>query len=252
MTAPATQQALHQLVRPLRSRGWLGWIALGLGTAALLLGGWAWSVRLGWFSAPYWVLVAWALALVGLGGIAYLAWRNQRRLTPPCSGPQAGGARCLAAGKPDGTAGQLGVRHQWRAAPAGRSRPGRRNPRARSLGGGAHRSSGSSAAPGKRGFSPDWSPGLYLGGAGQRRGGCALVSPQGVGSHRCSCPAAGRAIPVDRGEPVRLHLEAMGRKAATLWLRSPGESWKPSVFGWIRSAGQRSLPLHSAVICSPG
>src|SRR4029079_11152503 len=37
----------------------------------------------GWLTVPYWVLVAWALALLGLAGIAYLAWRNQRRLTPP-------------------------------------------------------------------------------------------------------------------------------------------------------------------------
>src|SRR5688500_14082646 len=31
---------------------------------------------------------------------------------------------------------------------------------------------------------------------------------------------------VDRGQPVELHLDAMGRKVATLWLRSPGETWK--------------------------
>ncbi|HKG33183.1 MAG TPA: hypothetical protein VKB22_05590, partial [Gemmatimonadales bacterium] len=83
MTAPATQQELYHLVQPLRSRSWLAWIALGLGTAALLLGGSAWLVRLGWLTVPYWVLAAWGLALLGLAAIACLAWRNQRQLTPP-------------------------------------------------------------------------------------------------------------------------------------------------------------------------
>ena len=32
---------------------------------------------------------------------------------------------------------------------------------------------------------------------------------------------------VDRGQPVELHLEALGRKTAMLWLRAPGEAWKP-------------------------
>ncbi len=35
----------------------------------------------------------------------------------------------------------------------------------------------------------------------------------------------GRAL-VDRGQPAQLHLEALGRKAAILWLRAPGEAWK--------------------------
>ena len=46
---------------------------LGLGTVALLLGASAWSVRLGWFSAPYWVLLAWAWPCCGFGGHPYLA-----------------------------------------------------------------------------------------------------------------------------------------------------------------------------------
>jgi hypothetical protein len=32
---------------------------------------------------------------------------------------------------------------------------------------------------------------------------------------------------VDRGQPGELLVEARGRRVATLWLRSPGESWKP-------------------------
>ena len=73
MTAPATQGALQRLGRPLRSRNGAGWAALGLGAVAALLGAWAWSVQLGWFSAPYWVLIAWSMALLGLAVIIYLA-----------------------------------------------------------------------------------------------------------------------------------------------------------------------------------
>ena len=48
---------------------------------------------------------------------------------------------------------------------------------------------------------------------------------------------------VDRGQPVELHLEAMGRKTATLYLRSPGESWK--------SRGVRLDSLGRATITTP-
>ena len=41
----------------------------------------AWMVRLGWFDAPYWVLAAWAAALVALAGTAFIGWRSQRRLS---------------------------------------------------------------------------------------------------------------------------------------------------------------------------
>ena len=48
---------------------------------------------------------------------------------------------------------------------------------------------------------------------------------------------------VDRGQPVDLHLEAMGRKAATLWFRAPGEAWK----AW----GVRLDSLGRATISTP-
>jgi hypothetical protein len=48
---------------------------------------------------------------------------------------------------------------------------------------------------------------------------------------------------VDRGQPVRLHLEALGRKAATLWLRAPGETW--------RAQGVRLDSLGRATVSTP-
>jgi len=81
MTAIATREALSRLSRPLRLRAAAGWIALGLGAAALLLGAMAWAVRLHWLSAPYWVLVAWAVALGALAGAAWPAWRTVSRLS---------------------------------------------------------------------------------------------------------------------------------------------------------------------------
>src|SRR5918997_2752883 len=81
MTAVATHGALQRLAAPLRTWSGAGWIALGLGAASVLLGGWAWAVRLGWLSAPYWVLLAWSMALAALALVAWLAWRAHARLS---------------------------------------------------------------------------------------------------------------------------------------------------------------------------
>ncbi|HYF39658.1 MAG TPA: DUF4175 family protein, partial [Gemmatimonadales bacterium] len=48
---------------------------------------------------------------------------------------------------------------------------------------------------------------------------------------------------VDRGQPVELHLEALGRRAGTLWMRSPGEAWKPT--------GVRLDSLGKAIVSTP-
>src|ERR671916_361269 len=81
MTAVATHGALQRLAGPLRTWSGAGWFAFGLGPAAVLLGGWAWAVRLGWLSAPYWVLLAWIMALAALAVIAWLALRAHARLS---------------------------------------------------------------------------------------------------------------------------------------------------------------------------
>jgi hypothetical protein len=81
MTAVTTYGALQRLAGPLRAWNGAGWTALGLGAGAVLLGGWAWAVRLGWLSAPYWVLLAWIMALGAIVLVAWLAWRAHARLS---------------------------------------------------------------------------------------------------------------------------------------------------------------------------
>src|SRR5688572_13122418 len=72
----ATQRSLGRLARPLASGSRTGWAALAIGSALLLLGTAAWTARLGWFDAPYWVFVAWALALAALAALAFAAFRS--------------------------------------------------------------------------------------------------------------------------------------------------------------------------------
>jgi hypothetical protein len=81
MTAIATRAALTRLSRPLRLRAGAGWVAVALGAAGLLLGLMAWTVRLGVVATPWWVLVAWGLALLVLAGSAAAAWRGLHALS---------------------------------------------------------------------------------------------------------------------------------------------------------------------------
>jgi hypothetical protein len=77
MSPRATEAALQRLGAPLRLLAGAGWSALGLGAAVLSLGLAAWSVRLGWVDAPWWVLAAWVAALAILCGIGWIAWRDR-------------------------------------------------------------------------------------------------------------------------------------------------------------------------------
>src|SRR4051794_31744395 len=79
MTAPVTQGALRGISRPLQGRSRAAWCLLAIGVVALLLGGAAWLVRLGWLTVPYWVLAAWALAVLATVVLSYVGWHNQRR-----------------------------------------------------------------------------------------------------------------------------------------------------------------------------
>lgn len=242
MTAPATHSALQRLGRPLRARSHAGWAALALGTAALLLGGWAWTVRLGWFSAPYWVLVAWGTALVALLMVLFLAWRAQRRLSTlrlarrlEDSGAwRHGTLTSLLDTAAAGTSSTLldfadraqAVDVARRGAEAVRPIAG--PVRAVALGGLACLLLGAAA----------------FGSAGPRTGTAAALWHPGRAWAATVAPVQLRADSnqVDRGEEVNLHLEAMGRRIATLWLRSPGESW--------RARGVRLDSLGRATISS--
>ncbi|MGH7508775.1 MAG: hypothetical protein ACREMZ_04835 [Gemmatimonadales bacterium] len=227
MTAPATQGALQRLGRPLRTRNRAGWAALALGTVALLLGGWSWAVRLGWLNAPYWVLVAWGMALVGLAAVVYYAWRVQNSLSTAhlarrleeLGAWRRGTLTSLLDQAASGTSGELldladraqaeDVARRGAAAVVPIARPVRLT----SLAGLACLMIGaaafSSAGPVSGAAAALWYP---------RRAWAATWAPVQLRA---------ATDQVDRGQPVDLHLEAMGRRVATLWLRAPGEAWRP-------------------------
>ncbi len=226
MTAPATHRALQRLGRPLRGRNQAGLTALGLGTVALVLGLVAWTVRLGWLSVPYWVLLAWGLALLGLFAVGYIAWETQRRLsTTRLAGRleelgawRRGTLTALLDSSAAGTSGALlALADRAHAQEIERKGPAAVEPIARPvrlllttgaacllLGAAAFTSAGPMRGP----AAALWHP---------RRAWEATVAPVRLRA---------AAELVDRGQPVQFQLEAVGRKVATLWLRSPGETWK--------------------------
>jgi uncharacterized protein DUF4175 len=243
MTAPATHRALQRLGRPLRSRNRVGWAALAVGTVALLLGIVAWVVRLGWLTVPYWVLAAWAVALVGFAGVGFLGWERQRRLTTPrlarsleeLGAWRHGALTTLLDPTASGTSGallDLADRAQARDVEirgADAVGPIARPVQFLLLAGTACLFLGTlaftSAGPVRGVAAALWHP---------RRAWEATVAPVRL---RAATDL------VDRGQPVELHLEAMGRKVATLWLRSPGETWK--------ARGVRLDSLGRATVSTP-
>jgi hypothetical protein len=226
MTAPATYGALLQLARPLQSRSWAGWAALGVGSVALLLGAAAWSVRLGWFSAPYWVLVAWALALAALSAVIYvgsgthagLSVKRLARRLEDLGAWRRGTLTALLDGAASGTSvALLNLADRAHADDIARRGAAAVEPLARPvrlilLAGAISLLIGAltftSAGPVRGAAAALWHP---------RRAWEATVAPVRL---RAS------AALVDRGHPAVFHLEALGRRVATLWLRLPGESWK--------------------------
>lgn len=243
MSAAATRGALQRLARPLRLRSGAGWLAWALGTVAVLLGAWAWSVRLGWLSAPYWVLLAWPMALLGLGLVAYLAWSAQARLSTlrlaraleELGAWRRGTLTSLLDTAAAGTSGQLlELADRAQADDVVRRGAGAAEPLAKpvrlistlgfvALAGGV--AAFTSAGPVSGPAAALWHP---------HRAWEATVAPVRL--------RAGKDL-VDRGQPVELHLEAMGRKAALLWLRAPGEPWK--------AQGVRLDSLGRATISTP-
>ena len=226
MTAIATRSALQRLAGPLQTRAGMAWVALGLGACALLLGSAAWLVRLGWLHAPYWVLVAWGLALCALIAIGILAWigrsalsvgRMARRLEE-MGAWRRGALTALLDAAASGTSGSLlELADQVQAEDLGRRGPGAVQPiarpvRALTLAGGGVLLLGlaafGSAGPVRGPAAALWHP---------RRAWEATVAPVRI--------RAARDV-VDRGDSVELLIEALGRRSATLWLRAPGESWR--------------------------
>ena len=226
MTAGATHGALQRLARPLQSRSWAGWAALGAGSVALLLGASAWSVRLGWFSAPYWVLVAWALAFAALSAVIYVGLGTHSGLTvkrvarrlEDLGAWRRGSLTALLDGAASGTSGALldladrahadDVERRGAAAVEPLARPVRMILLAGAIFLVIGTLTFASAGPVRGAAAALWHP---------RRAWEATVAPVRL---RASAEL------VDRGQPAEFHLEALGRRVATLWLRLPGESWK--------------------------
>ncbi|HKT60022.1 MAG TPA: DUF4175 family protein, partial [Gemmatimonadales bacterium] len=227
MTAPATYLALQRVARPLRARATAGWMALALGSAALVLGAVAWIVRLSGLEAPYWVLLAWVGSLVVFGVAGWLAWRARVRLS---AGGVAGRLEEIGAWRrgalttlldqsAHGTSGALldladrvqadDVTQRGASAAEPLAQP------VRTLGMmglavlGAGLAAFGSAGPVHGPAAALWHPG---------RAWEATIAPVRVSAERSV---------VDRGDSTLLRLEAFGRRHATLWVRAPGEGWRP-------------------------
>jgi hypothetical protein len=199
---------------------------MGVGSVALSLGAAAWVVKLGWLTAPYWVLVAWGVALVVLVTIAYLAIGKQAQLsakrlaysledlgawrkgtlTALLDAPAAGTSDALLGLADQGHADDIGRRGAVAAEPL------LRPVRLLLLVGAGCLVSGAlaftSAGPIRGAAAALWHP---------RRAWEATIAPVRLRA---------TAELIDRGQPAVFHLDAPGRRVATLWLRSPGESWK--------------------------
>lgn len=240
MSTVATRMALVRLAAPLRVRTAIGWACLGLGLGTLVLGGAAWAVRLGWLHAPYWVLVAWAGALATLLGAAFLAGKAQVELTP---GALAGHLEALGAWRTgsltallDGFASGTSESLLGQADQAGAADLARRGadaivPLARPVRGVVlvgcaalmlGLAAFASADPVGGPAAALWHP---------RRAWEATVAPVRIHLSRET---------VDRGESVDFQIEAVGRRRATLWVRSPGEAWRPRVVP-LDSLGRATL-----------
>ena len=227
MTAVATRSALGRLSRPLRGRAIAAWLALGLGAVALLLGIAAWTVRLEWIVAPSWVLIAWAVALVLVAGMAWLGWRTHRGLS--------------AAGVAD----RLERAGEWRrgtlTALLDASAPGTSETlfsaadraQAADLERRGSDATASIAAPLRRvllaGGAVLLLGAMAFGSAGPVRGTAAALWHPLRAWKATVAPVSIRVDEgqVDRGDSVAFRVEAFGRKVATLWTRAPGESWRP-------------------------
>jgi hypothetical protein len=243
VTALATHRALQQLSGPLRTRNRAGWAAVAIGGVALLLGLAAWGVKLGWVNAPYWVLVAWTLALLALAAVVYQGWVAQSRLSAlrvagrleELGAWRRGSLTSLLDAAASGTSPELlALADRAQADDIDRRgivavQPLAQPVRAVLLVGAVCLCLGVSA----------------FGTAGPLRGAAAALWHPHRAWRATIAPVQLRATSnlVDRGQPVEFQLEALGRSVATLWLRSPGESWKPR--------GVKLDSLGRATIMSP-
>lgn len=223
----STREALERLIAPLAALSRAGWAALALGGMTALLGAAAWAARLRWVDAPYWVLAAWTMAFLAAGLVAWAAWRGEKMLqvrrvaggleragfwrsgalTSLLDAPAVGGSACLFESADRTQADAVASRGQEAIAPL--ALPVRR----RAVAGVLCAAAGFAA----------------VGTAGPVRGTAAALWHPRRAWEETTAPVRIRpsATSVDRGDSVTLVLDALGRRQATLWLRAPGESWRP-------------------------
>src|SRR3954469_7556496 len=242
MTAVATRTALTRLSRPLRLRAGAGWVAVALGTAGLLLGAMAWTVRLGVIATTWWVFAAWALAIASLVATGAAAWRGlhalsvrrvARRLEDTGLTRQGALTALLDVPAPGTSESLLLQADRVQAAELGQRGGTLLEPLAAPL----------------RPLAAAGTVLLLLGAvvlisAGPRRGPAAALWHPSRAWNAAVAPvriAADRAA-IDRGDSVALEVEAIGRRTATLWVRAPGEAW--------RALGLRLDTLGRAVVWS--
>ena len=227
MTAPATQLELQRLARPLRAGAVLGWSAVALGSGALLLGLAAWTVRLGWLEGPYWVLLAWGAALGSLAVAIRLAWRAQARLSAggvagrleEAGAWRRGTLTALLDHAAGGTSGDLlAFADRAQADDVARRGAAAAEPLARPV-----------RTLGLAGLGVLALGLTAFGSAGPVHGAAAALWHPRRAWDMTVAPVRIRALReiVDRGDSAGLLLEALGRRTATLWLRAPGEGWRP-------------------------
>jgi hypothetical protein len=206
-------------------------------------------VRLGWIAAPQWVLLAWLAAVVAGLVVGWLAWnriaalshtRVARRLedlgewrrgtlTALLDQPAHGVSDSLLAQADGALASELERRGGSAVEPL--ARPVRLTVLVGLgvllLGLGTF----GSAGPVGGAAAALWNPG---------RAWRAMVAPVRI--------AADRSV-VDRGDSVGFRVEAIGRRTAMLWIRAPGEVWRPRAVR-LDSLGYATLssgPLTSDV-----
>ncbi len=227
MSPRPTAQVVRTLTQPLRGISTLGWVILGLGVATLTLGGLAWLVRVGWVTAPYWVFIAWLLALAGAILIVLAGRRENSRLTNQWTARRleelgdwrSGAIGSLLDDPASGTSAALleaadrAVAEEVRTRGAAALSPESRRLRTRLARGGLFSALGLAvfftAGPVHGPAAALWYP---------ARAWEATLAPVSIRAESAA---------VDRGDSVRLFLRATGRKVATLWTRGPGESWQP-------------------------
>jgi hypothetical protein len=228
MTSVATVQALERLARPLRAQSRAGWAAGAAGLAALVLGGAAWLARLSVLTVPWWVLAAWALALLAVGAVLALAWRREAGLALIAVArrlEEAGGWRhgaisaLLDAPAPGTSEALFALADRSGAATLSSHGAAAVEPLAHTvrrrllLGAGALTlglSTLAAAGPVRGAAAALWHP---------ARAWAATIAPVRL---------TAAASQVDRDATVALDVDAAGRHAATLWLRAPGEAWQPT------------------------